>query len=379
MGRKLKTEWRVLGPYRRKGKLNSYIGFVVAPSGDRQSETFCGASAEKDADDWATATRLGLGLGSDKRVSAAIEDYERYRLEVKGNRTVSETTRRLKLFFPADTPLKSLDRVRALAYYNVFSARVRPDKKPISVDYQRNTLAEAKTFLRWCVDQGWLRSNPLEGVKGRGKRRHGKPQLRIDEARKWEQEALRLAAKKDHGAIASLLTLYCGLRASEITHLRCRDLDDGGSLLWVGEDEDGRKTEKARRQLAVPLKLRPLLLAVRGKREGDDYLWGELHWRNWPRTHVRRICDVVGVPQISAHGMRGLHASLAAAAGLAGEAVSQQLGHERMSTTKRHYSTPEAQARGQQNRALTRLGGGNDTLDSVTPAQTQKLVRQKRV
>jgi hypothetical protein len=62
-------------------------------------------------------------------------------------------------------------------------------------------LAAAKTFFRWCVaEKKWLPRSPLEQVKGIGKIRHGKEQLRIDEARKWMTEARRLADQGNDGA-----------------------------------------------------------------------------------------------------------------------------------------------------------------------------------
>lgn len=388
MGRRAKREYRVLGPYPKRGRDDTFVGYVVHPSGRRESETFTGSTAKEDCQRWKEATERELGIGTDRLVGAALEDYEKHRREVRGNRAVTETTRRLELFFPNHAlPVRQLDRVRGAKYYEDFAARRRkvrgPDGKlvdgpPISVDYHRNTLAEAKTFLRWCIEQGWLKTNPLEGVQGRGKRRTGKTQLHGDEARRFELEALRLADDGDHGAIAALLVLYCGLRASEITHLRCRDVDSGGSLLWVGEDEGGRKTERARRQLGVPLALRAPMLRARGRREGDAWLWGELHWRNWPRTHVRRICELVGVKVISAHGMRGTHGALAARTGLAGELVAQQLGHEQVSTTERHYSTPEAREAGSQVRVLSRLGGNTKSAISGSKVHAPRRATRKR-
>jgi hypothetical protein len=82
------------------------------------------------------------------------------------------------------------------------SRRFRETKygKPLAEDSHRNILAEAKTFLKWCTGKGYLRGNPLEGVQGTGKRRHGKPQLRIDEARKWQAKAEMLADEGDRFA-----------------------------------------------------------------------------------------------------------------------------------------------------------------------------------
>jgi hypothetical protein len=51
-------------------------------------------------------------------------------------------------------------------------------------------LAEAKSFLGWCVGKRWLARNPLDEVVGVGKRRHRKAQLRINEARRWQAKAL---------------------------------------------------------------------------------------------------------------------------------------------------------------------------------------------
>src|SRR6185437_12341963 len=105
--------------------------------------------------------------------------------------------------------------------------------KPFATDSHRNILAEAKTFLKWCVGRGYVRTNPLEGVEGTGKRRHGKPQLRIDEARRWQVKAAQLADEGEAGAVAALVTLVMGLRAGEVVSRVVRDLDDEGRLLWI--------------------------------------------------------------------------------------------------------------------------------------------------
>lgn len=84
-----------------------------------------------------------------------------------------------------------------------------------------------RTFLAWCIERGWLRGeNPVADVKGVGKRRpRGKSlgktgnELRIREARAWYQHAIYLAHRGDQGAVAALVALLLGLRASEITRV----------------------------------------------------------------------------------------------------------------------------------------------------------------
>jgi integrase len=111
------------------------------------------------------------------------------------------------------------------------------------VDSHRNILAEAKSFLRWCtVKKRWLARNPLEEIEGVGKRKHGKTQLRVDEARKWLAMAVGLAAEGEAGAVAALLALVMGMRANEIVSRVVRDLDDEGKLLWIPDS----KTEASR-------------------------------------------------------------------------------------------------------------------------------------
>jgi integrase len=362
MGRPRKDDWRVLGPYWRG---DGWQLWVVGPGGDRAGHFVARRRGEEAARALAAQLRGEFGASATRTVADALAEYERHQesAEVKG---AWLTAHRLRLFF-ADKSilLKSLDKARCERYARAFGERLvgKPPRR-ISPDYEANTIIEARTFLRRCVAWGWISRNPMEGVVGSGRRRnHGKPQLRLDEARAWAATAVQLAQGGDDAALAALLALLLGLRSSEITHLRVRDLDDGASLLWVGEDAAARKSRSARRQVAVPAGLRDMLVArtktPRGrKRDGEAWLWGRLHWRDWPSEGTRRICRAAGVPLVSAHGMRGLHASLASAAGLTGEVVAAQLGHADASTTAQSYSAPAARARGRQAAVLRLLIGG---------------------
>jgi len=131
-------------------------------------------------------------------------------------------------------------------------------------------LAEARTFLKWCtLKQGWTRFNALDGVEGIGRSKHGKPQLRIDEFRKFASKAMELAQAGDDGALAALMTGLVGLRAEEVTQRVVSDLDDEGRVLWI----EKAKTEKGNRRVEVPEMLRPLLLQqTERKKPGDFHL-----------------------------------------------------------------------------------------------------------
>ena len=268
-------------------------------------------------------------------VKAAIEAYEAHRRE-RGNKLgpLADTTYRLNVLFPDGTVLLSeLTPAKCAAYYEGVRNRVSRTGKPYAVDSHRNMLAEAKSLLKWCATvKRWLPRNPLDGIEGKGKRRHGKPQLRIDEARRWMAKAMELADAGEPGAVAAMMALLLGMRASEITSRAVRDLDDEGRLLWIPDS----KTEAGRRTLRVPDALRAYLQRLASGKNPEELLFG-VHWRDWPRAWVQRICTAAVVPKVTAHGMRGLHSTLAMEAGVTGAVVAASLGHASVSTTIESY------------------------------------------
>jgi integrase len=286
-------------------------------------------------------------------IDEAIDQYEKH-LTAKGNKqtSVGMTIRRLRRFWPEldlELDLVTLQRARA-----AYAALV----ETMAADTHRNMLAEAKTHLRWCVAQRWLRSSPLEAVQGTGRRRHGKLQLRLDEARAWRVKAHELAGAGKLGAVAALMTLTMGLRATEIVVRRVRDLDDGGRMLWI---EDA-KTEAGVRTVAVPEELQLYLVALTRDRGGDELLWRAKHWRDWPRKWVQRICAAAGVPKVCAHGQRGLTATLAGAAAILATgglgAVPAALGHVDARTTETAYADRGELEKERRKRTLAVLDGG---------------------
>jgi integrase len=326
---------------------------------DGGAQLYRSFASEEEARRFKRAALKELATDEELTVQGAIDTYQVHQRDVKRNRAKSyqATTWRLETFFSPslDNRVGSLTPHRCAALYEALTTRASPTKKQLySVDSHRNMLAEARTFLGWCVSRGWLRANPLAGVKGSGARHHGKAQLRIDEARTWTATALELARKGEAGAIAALLSLFMGLRASEIVSRVVRDLDDGGALLWI----PASKTKAGRRTLEVPAVLRPLLVELARDKLPEVPLFGGPHWRSWVRAWVRRICARAKVPPVCAHAMRGLHATLALAAGTSPHVVAASLGHESISTTLDSYADPSALAAARARAAITVLDGG---------------------
>jgi integrase len=162
-----------------------------------------------------------------------------------------------------------------------------------------------------------------------------------------------LADAGDAGAVAAMMALVMGMRASEIVSRVGRDLDDDGRLLWIPDS----KTEAGKRTLRIPDVLRSYLQQLTVNREPEERIFGA-HWRDWIRKSVRRICEAAGVPMVTAHGMRGLHSTLAVEHGVSAHVVAASLGHESSATTIQSYIRPEASAGARQRRTLTVLSGG---------------------
>jgi integrase len=285
----------------------------------------------------------GISLG------AALDEYERWLGAVghkgEGNkpRTVETTMQRLRRFFAEAT------KIAVGALTPVYGARLY-EALTGAVDSRRNILAEGKTFLRWCRDKGWAKTNALENVQGLGKRRRGKPQFTTDEARKFLAKALELA-EGDEGAIAAAMALLMGMRASEIIERTVRNLDDEGRMLWITD----AKTQAGVRRLEVPAQLqRHLQRLARGRRPNDP-LFRSGTTRHWVLRSVQRICRAAAVPVVPAHGLRGTHATLAVDAGATSHLVAAALGHESFATTARHYARTEAIEGAQQDRVLKRF------------------------
>lgn len=343
---------RVLGPYRDKER-NDWRVVLIEPSegeerGARSSQRF---AREEEAHQWIAKLEEELKLEGPITVEVALKEYEEYK-RAKGNKagTIATTRDRLesmcavhgerKLSRIAELPARAGDIYAALA-------------SRVSVDTHRNALGEARTFGKWCVKRGYLRRNPWAEVEAVGARSAGKLQLRVDEARRWLAKAVELAEGGDEGAVAAMMTLLMGLRASEVVDRVGRDVDDGGALLWI----DRAKTKSGRRVVEVPAVLRDHL----ARRARRDALASEAlfpHDRHWVRASVKRICRLAGVPEVGAHAMRGAHASLAMQAGASSHLVAASLGHASPAVTLKHYAEPGAVADGRNKRALQVLAGG---------------------
>ena len=231
------------------------------------------------------------------------------------------------------------------------------DARSGAVDTHRNGLAVAKAFGAWCVKQSWLRESPFAAVKGRGRRKRGKPQLRIDEARQFQATCLA-HADRDHGAVLALAYLLLGARAGEIVLRQVRDVDDGGRVLWIPDS----KTQAGRRELGVPEQLAPHLARLANGRLPQALLFEHAATRqrpqDWAREQVWRLCKLAGVPRVTPQGLRGTLATMGREVGNTSQQVADLLGHASPAITDRSYIDGQRAAAAERRAALRVLEGG---------------------
>lgn len=232
-----------------------------------------------------------------------------------------------------------------------------------AVDTHRNALAVGKSFGRFATEQGWLLGDPFAKVKPIGRRRRGKPQLHLDEARKLIDLCY---AEGSRESLAVATAFMLGLGASEVTHRQVRDLDDGGRVLCVVKG----KNEYRRRRAEVPEDLRVRLLELAKGRAGAAYLFGsgelDRPTRYWIYYHCRRLCLAAKVPVVPPHGLRGTHSTIALEAVATSHSVQAALaaagasmGHAPNSPiTATTYVAPGAVAAAKQRVAMRVLAGG---------------------
>jgi len=241
--------------------------------------------------------------------------------------------------------------------------------KPLEAASHRFYLNLAKRFFSWAEKRGYLAANSFKTVRPVGRPNTGKPQLRIDEANRFVATALQMFDEGgDVLALAAVVALLMGMRASEVLKRRVRDVDCGGKVLWI----DGGKTRNARRHLKVPKVLQPRLLKLCEGKPPEAPILGP-NRNGGPRHHrvlwaaVGRICERANVPRVCTHSLRGLWATLSIESGALSDVVASSLGHGSFEMTAKHYAQPEAVSGARTQRVL-------DLLDLDTEPQPRRSV-----
>ncbi len=335
---------------------------VTRADGTRASRVF---ASKETAEEVAAAARYQL----EHEVQTVQEAIEMYMSELAGRGSVDShlvsARARLRMMFPIEEDWLIGELPPAVAqrlYDNLRERKSERTGKRYAVDTQRHSLNESRAMCKWLVGKGLLERNPFAKVEGVGKRRKGKTQLTIDEARKfintclnYEHPPVRADGRNKTrssqldpqvGVTAAMCCLILAMRASEITGLTPRSIDDGGRVLRIFRSTT--KSDAGERLLEVPEMLQDRLPALAAAEISRHQI------NNW----VHRLCKVAGVTDVGPHALRGTHASLATRAGATSQLVAGSLGHASSAVTHRHYTKAEAVTDANVGAALKVLAGG---------------------
>ena len=111
-------------------------------------------------------------------IGDAKKEYAMYLRDDKNKPgSVEDTTYRLGMFFSEvdetgqvvrglyEVALSSITSTKGEELYAGLRRRkTKTGKRPSSVDSHRNVLAEARSFLKWCMGKRWMARNPLDGA-----------------------------------------------------------------------------------------------------------------------------------------------------------------------------------------------------------------------
>lgn len=373
---------RALGPYSYPERANPWRVITRGADGSRGHREFGTqeeAEAYRDKYNGAAATRR-------LTLREALQKYEHEYLVVRQNKPRSwpEVRRRIvRLLRDESTKLTLLTPSKAKDLYLELAQEV-------SVDTHRGCLTNTKTFLSWAQSSGLIDSNPLADVKGIGKKKRGKVKLTTDEAIKFKDASFSLLDSTTDRVsweryLMGLIALYLGPRASEVTERQVRDIDEDCSVFRIPDS----KTPSGRRKLRIPEELRPYLRLLVKDRPGTDYLFtgryhkvGQKHdYRYITRYCVKPLCTALGLPPITAHGLRGTFADLSVEDGLAPLTVAKNLGQSGERVALDHYISPQTLSHSRLRRAQEKLGNvtrHSSSVDSETVNETASQDHERR-
>ena len=344
-----KSPPRVKGPYAERGGARFRIRICDA-TGHR--DVYFSTLNEAQAG-IRQATREVLQSGGKRHLGNVIDEHMQDKVQrglcAAQNADVQKARLRGWLTDALEEDIGKITSKRAAAYYEqLVNTPTRKTKQPPTAATHRFYLNLAQTLFRWAVRKGYIRESPFAEIQPVGRPNRGKKQLRFEEAERFITAGLRLFDERgDAMALAAVTALLLGCRASEVLFLHVRDLDCGGTRLWIAarDSEYTGKTGNAARNPEVPDVLRPRLLQRTVGQRPEDYLFG-VGSTGKPRSRqvlhrtVRRVCTVAGVPIVCPHSLRGLWATAGVRSGALSHAVAAALGHGSFKVTAKHYVQP---------------------------------------
>lgn len=275
------------------------------------------------------------------------EAKHRYLRERTGRREFTEDTRRtvdsILERFIRHVGVKSSGESRAIGAITKGHVRAWWGSLRVSRSTARNQLSTVRTFLRWCVDEGYMRSDPSRTIKPPREPR------RVPKTCSPTDTTTLITSLPDRRAVVIVMwMLHLGLRCGEVARIEIGDIDTGAKLLTV-RGKGGHE-----RILPIPVEAWVAMLgylqehpATSGpliRRYDDNYRGLSPHYvsdlvRRWMRDAGVKIVARDGM---SGHALRRTCASDLLDGGAHIRQVQQVLGHASIATTERYLRRQDA-------------------------------------
>jgi integrase len=288
----------------------------------------------------AELARGAVPTASSTRVSAAIDAYL---AAIRSGAALNKHGRRYKASAIRDLDGALNNYVRdALGRKRLVDVRRRdvqrlvdeltPNKSGSSV---RTVVNAIRSLYTWAQDRELVEFDPAMRVKLPAM--NATPRDRIATVEEMDELLAALDAKD---ALPYALAVYATARRAEIRHLRVEDVDLQLGVVYLGADENGRKTRAAQRAVPIVKPLAAMIrreLFARGRPAGEELVCpghkpggrnsGMLSFEAL-QTRADGIWKKAKLTRIAAHECRHTAISWLDAAGVRGYVVSRIAGHE---------------------------------------------------
>lgn len=196
----------------------------------------------------------------------------------------------------------------------------------------------ANVFFKYCINNKWLRENPLKGRKSLPE-----PQKEIKYYHRWEMDLIEEYMQKYMPEYYPMVMFLrdTGVRRDEMRFAKKSWIK--GDHIHISNDENGSFTTKTgqERSIKISTTLKPVIDKLMGESEGP-YLFGDLYKksRNHPIRQIEKICKIIQkekgkVIKAGVHKYRHAFAVVLLSTGKHSlEVIGNQLGHKDPSTTK---------------------------------------------
>jgi integrase len=206
-----------------------------------------------------------------------------------------------------------------------FTSRGTP-RSSATVNRMRAALS---AVFRFAIDEGLLKRNPVEGV--RGKTENNKRVLYLtDEERAALLEACR-KSQWERLQLLVLMALMTGARQGELLNLRWQDIDFTARTAYLEKTKNGE-----RRVITLP---HPIIEALMAFRQATGLIFPGEKYPHKPynfRKHWNNALLKAGITNFRFHDLRHSAASYLAMGGASLLEIADVLGHKNLETTRRY-------------------------------------------